>query len=65
MAVTSVPETDTFDEWRIKTNTIATDLGDAATIYNPSITNVVAAVNDQETRKGTKGFSIAMAIALG
>jgi len=65
MAVTNVPTSDTFDAWRIKTNTISADLGDPDAIYNPLITNVVAAVNDLETKKAAKGFAIAMAIALG
>lgn len=32
MAITQVETTDTFDQWRVKTNTISTDLGDISAL---------------------------------
>jgi len=43
MAITNVADTDTFDQWRVKTNTIASDLGDIATLTTAA-TNAAAAV---------------------
>lgn len=51
MAVTNVSQSNTFDQWRVKTNTIATDLGDAATL-NTVATNAVGGVNEVSTRVG-------------
>ncbi len=63
--VTTVPQTDTFDQWRVKTNSVITqsnqtvqDLGDIATLIGGQ-TNVVQAIND------STDFSIAISIALG
>lgn len=63
--VTTVPQTDTFDQWRVKTNSVITqsnqtvqDLGDIAALGGGQ-TNLVQAIND-----GTD-FSIAITIALG
>jgi len=54
MAVTTVLENDTFDEWRQKTNTISTNLGDAATLTTTA-TNAVAAVNELDSNIGDIG----------
>ena len=63
--VTTVPQTDSFDQWRVKTNQVITeanrtvqDVGDLATLQGGEAT-VVDAVN------GTRSFSIAISIALG
>lgn len=53
----SIPQTTldmSFDQWRVNTNTDATNLGDIATVYDPGTGkpgNVVAALNDLQTRK--------------
>jgi hypothetical protein len=47
MAIINTPKTDTFDAWRIKTNTTASELGDnALLIANPTLTtdNAVDAI---------------------
>jgi hypothetical protein len=54
MAVTNVSENDTFDEWRQKTNTVSTNLGDAATLTTTA-TNAVAAVNELDGNMGDLG----------
>lgn len=51
MAITNVSGEDTFDEWRSKTNTISTNLGDAATLTTTA-TNAVAAVNELDSNVG-------------
>jgi thiamine pyrophosphokinase len=63
--VTTVPQTDTFDQWRVKTNSVITqsnqtvqDVGDISTLTGGQ-TNLVQAVND------STDFSIAISIALG
>lgn len=52
MAIINVNTTDTFDEWRVKTNEISSSLGDAGQLANPGITiagteytNVVACID--------------------
>lgn len=63
--VTTVPQTDSFDQWRVKTNQVITqsnqtvqDVGDLAELQGGEST-IVDAVN------GTRSFSIAISIALG
>jgi hypothetical protein len=63
--VTTVPQTDSFDQWRVKTNQVITqsnqtvqDVGDLAELQGGE-SNIVEAVN------GTRSFSIAISIALG
>ena len=63
--VTTVPQTDSFDQWRVKTNQVITqsnqtvqDVGDLADLAGGE-SNIVDAVN------GTRSFSIAISIALG
>jgi len=51
MAVTNVSQSNTFDQWRVKTNTIASDLGDAATL-NTTATTAVGGVNELNTNVG-------------
>lgn len=57
-APVQVEQTDTFDQWRVKTNTISSEVGNTVDLTTTDKTNVVAAVNE------TRTFSIAMAIAL-
>ena len=52
MAVTNVSQSETFDQWRVKTNTIATNLGDAATLTT-SATTAVGGVNELKGNVGT------------
>lgn len=63
--VTTVPQTDTFDQWRVKTNSVITqsnqsvqDVGDLDQLLNGE-GNLVEAINNNT------GFSIAISIALG
>jgi hypothetical protein len=63
--VNTVPQTDSFDQWRVKTNEVITEanltvqnVGDLANLQGGEST-VVDAVN------GTRSFSIAISIALG
>lgn len=63
--VTTVPQTDSFDQWRVKTNQAITeanqtvqDVGDLAELQGAEPT-IVDAVN------GSRSFSIAISIALG
>ena len=46
MAVTVVNLTDTFDEWRIKTNSLGTGMGDLTTLSTTNKSSLVAAVNE-------------------
>ena len=46
MALQVVNLTDTFDEWRIKTNTTATQFGDLASLSTTDKTSLVAAINE-------------------
>ena len=46
MAVISVNLTDTFEQWRTKTNSIATKQGDLTTLTTTAKSTVVAAINE-------------------
>ena len=46
MALQVVNLTDTFDEWRVKTNLTATQFGDLTTLSTTNKTNLVAAINE-------------------
>ena len=64
MADRNVPTTDTFEQWRVTYNSTATDVGDISTLNNTftgTPTDLVEGVNS----KSSKGFTIAMAVALG
>jgi hypothetical protein len=52
MAVTQVLDTDSIDQWRIKTNTISTVLGDPASLTTTA-NNVVGAVNELSNAQGS------------
>jgi hypothetical protein len=63
--VNQVPQTDSFDQWRVKTNQVideanqtVQDVGDLANLQGQEPT-IVDAVN------GGRSFSIAISIALG
>lgn len=51
MAVTVVSQSNTFDQWRVKTNTIGEDLGDIATLDTVA-TNAVDGINEVNTNLG-------------
>ena len=54
----------TMEQWRVEFNELAVDVGDISTLGNSfsgTPTDVVEAVNNASS----KGFSIAMAVALG
>ena len=64
MADTTVPTTDTFEQWRTTYNLTGQDVGEIANLNNAftgTPTDLVEAVNS----KATKAFSIAVAVALG
>jgi hypothetical protein len=46
MALITVNLTDTFDEWRIKSNTLGTNQGDLATLSTTAKGSIVAAINE-------------------
>jgi hypothetical protein len=49
MSIVTVNLIDTFDEWRIKTNTVATQGGDLTTLSTTDKTSLVNAINEIET----------------
>lgn len=51
MAVTVVSQSNTFDQWRVKTNTIGADLGDIATL-DTAATTAVDGINEVNTNVG-------------
>tara|TARA_Y100000590_G_scaffold205041_2_gene232615 strand:+ start:13228 stop:13884 length:657 start_codon:yes stop_codon:yes gene_type:complete len=62
MAVIQVLLTDTFDGWRTKTNSLATQVGDVTLLSGysvPSVDNIVEAINDLDGRTtvATKAIS--------
>ena len=64
MADRNTPQTMTMEQWRVEFNELATDVGDIANIaaeFSCTPTDLVEAVGS----KSSKGFSIAMAVALG
>ena len=46
MAIQVVDLTDTFDEWRVKNNTTASNFGDLTALSTTNKTNLVAAINE-------------------
>ena len=49
MAVISVNLTDTFEQWRTKTNSLSTQQGDLTTLTTTAKSTVVAAINELDT----------------
>jgi hypothetical protein len=74
MAVRNVDPSNSFEQWRQETNSIASDSGDVSTLTTTA-TNLTAAVNENDadittnttaiTTKEDIGVAVAMAIALG
>jgi tRNA C32,U32 (ribose-2'-O)-methylase TrmJ len=74
MAIRNVALTNSFEEWRVETNEIASDAGDVLTLTTVA-TNLTDGINEQElkittnatniTLKEDIGVAVAMAIALG
>ena len=57
MALTEVLRSDTFEQWRTKTNTVASDLGDRATLSAniTANTSLVGAINELQSDIGVIG----------
>lgn len=55
MAITTVNQTDTFDQWRIKCNDISDDVGDTALLTTTAKTSAVVAVNELDGEIGNLG----------
>jgi len=51
MAIPQVAVSNSFNDWRLITNTVATSIGDLSNIYDVSKTSLVLAANDLNTRK--------------
>jgi len=51
MAVINVSQSNTFDQWRVLTNTLSTSFGDAATI-NTTATTAIGGINEVSLRVG-------------
>lgn len=51
MANTIVCKTDTFEQWRVKTNDISSNIGDAS-LLTTTATNVVSAINEHDIEVG-------------
>jgi hypothetical protein len=49
MAIVSVNLVDTFDEWRIKTNSLGTETGDLTGLSTSNKASIVAAINEVDT----------------
>ncbi len=74
MAIRNVALTNSFEEWRVETNEIASDAGDVLTLTTVA-TNLTDGINEQTlkittnatniTLKEDIGVAVAMAIALG
>lgn len=63
MSIVNVPVTDNFDQWRQKTNTIATQQGDLNSLNTVDTSSIVNAVN--EVNNESLNNAIRMSIALG
>ena len=50
MAIPQVAITNSFNEWRIMSNTVANTVGDLSSLYN-SLPSIVSSLNDLQTRK--------------
>ena len=49
MAIVTVNLVDTFDEWRLKTNSLGSNTGDLATLATTDKSSIVAAINEIHT----------------
>jgi len=59
MAIVNVNENDTFEEWRVKTNEIAQDVGDMNQLATQSKDSIVDAVNE------VNSYSLIFSMVLG
>lgn len=59
MATVNVSENDTFEEWRVKTNEIAQDVGDMNQLATQSKDSIVDAVNE------VNSYSLIFSMVLG
>jgi hypothetical protein len=50
MAIITVALTDSFDDWRVKHNNIATEIGDLATLLTTDKIEIVSAINELQVR---------------
>ena len=64
MADRTVPTTDTLEQMRQEFNSLAADVGDIGNI-NASFSGTATDLVEKAGAASTKGFSIAMAVALG
>ena len=55
MAITTVNQTDTFDQWRIKCNNISGNVGDTAALTTAANSNAVGAINELDGEIGSLG----------
>ena len=46
MAIVNVTLADTFDQWRVKTNSMGTQTGDLTSLATTDKTSIVAAINE-------------------
>lgn len=63
MAVVNTLVTDNFEQWRQKTNTIGSNLGDLSLLTTTDKTTAVNAIN--EVSAAATSLSLALSIALG
>ena len=64
MADRTVPTTDTLEQMRQEFNSLAADVGDIGNI-NAAFTGTATDLVEKAAGASSKGFSIAMAVALG
>ncbi len=68
MPTTAVNQVDTFDQWRLKTNTISTDLGavsDLTTVATTAVTAINELKGSTVTFSGSKTFSSSVNLTAG
>lgn len=59
MAIVNVNENDTFEEWRVKSNEVAQEIGDMTQLATQSKTSIVDAVNE------VNSYSLIFSMVLG
>ena len=57
MALVTVNLVDTFDEWRLKTNSLGSNTGDLATLSTTDKSSIVAAINEVNSVVGLQNIS--------
>ena len=53
MAITTVNQTDTFDQWRVKCNTVSTSVGDLVILTTTANSDAVGAINELDGEIGS------------